>query len=66
MRSTSSPELAVVTEEIIPLPEAVQNMIDLLATDQQTAEKVKDSIAVWATKQRDRLMRWRVHTMTEN
>jgi|GEM_PF-2632837 len=61
-----SSEPVVMPEEIVPLPELIQNMIDNLPMDTQAAEKLKDDIAYWATKQRNRLTWWRVHTMSDN
>lgn len=58
-------EQAVMPEEIVPIPQAVQNMIDNLPLNLETAEKLKDDIAVWTTKQRNRLMWWRAHTMID-
>ncbi len=65
LRDMLSSEQVVLPEQMVSLPEALQNVIDFFAVDQETAEKVKDNVSAWVTKQRDRMMQWRVHTLTD-
>ncbi|MEW6378157.1 MAG: hypothetical protein AB1611_00970 [bacterium] len=58
-------EQTVTPEEIVPIPEVVQNMIENLPVDMETAEKIKDDIAAWTTRQRNRMTWWRAHTMID-
>ena len=58
-----SPDQIVLPEQITSLPGVVQDLIDYLAVNTQTAEEIKDNMALWATKQKSRMLRWRAHTM---
>ena len=58
-----SPDQVVSPDQITPLPGVVQNLIDYLSATPLNAEEMKDNMALWATKQKNRMSpRW-AHTM---